>query len=455
MQQIKYDGKNFRKHSDENKRMIRRSLEELGAGRSVVIDADNELIAGNGVYEQAEALGLGVKVVETDGSELVVVKRTDLHTEDEKRKRLAFADNATSDHVEWDFGTLEVNIDVETLKAFNVEIPDISLDTDEGNEIIKKEKNAEAEELLNKAMQSYCAELVDRIDVCLAHGFLPTFATPSLARLHFLKAKYYGFRYPRKDSLIFSPRQFLTSAKKRSYYEQMKSSAETGKAGIAGFRTFSGDDDLKVLLSNSYPIGEGRMPLDFPADVARDLIRQFANGGRVLDPCHGWGGRLVGAMLEDVREYVGIDPSDVAHDGVTKLYDTLREYCKTEATLIKKPYEDVKLGGGFDFALTSPPYFDVEQYDGEEQAHVRYSNYELWRESFYKPLILDTMCRLKDGGSFALQVGSQLYPLKNDAERIAREAGYDVTIYKTNILSNGSIHDTEEERSEVILLISK
>ena len=89
MQQIKYDGKNFRKHSDENKRMIRRSLEELGAGRSVVIDADNELIAGNGVYEQAEALGLGVKVVETDGSELVVVKRTDLHTEDEKRKRLA------------------------------------------------------------------------------------------------------------------------------------------------------------------------------------------------------------------------------------------------------------------------------------------------------------------------------------------------------------------------------
>ena len=97
----------------------------------------------------------------------------------------------------------------------------------------------------------------------------------------------------------------------------------------------------------------------------------------------------------------------------------------------------------------------VRHRGGQRKARARYSNYELWRESFYKPLILDTMCRLKDGGSFALQVGSQLYPLKNDAERIAREAGYDVTIYKTNILSNGSIHDTEEERSEVILLISK
>lgn len=49
---IKYDHRNFRKHSDENKAMIRKSLEELGAGRSVVVDADDELIAGNGVCEQ-------------------------------------------------------------------------------------------------------------------------------------------------------------------------------------------------------------------------------------------------------------------------------------------------------------------------------------------------------------------------------------------------------------------
>lgn len=128
---IKYDHRNFRKHSDENKAMIRKSLEELGAGRSVVVDADDELIAGNGVYEQAEALGLGVKVVETDGSELVVVKRTDLHTEDEKRKRLAFADNATSDRVEWDFDALKMEIDADTLADFSVKIPDIKVNVDE------------------------------------------------------------------------------------------------------------------------------------------------------------------------------------------------------------------------------------------------------------------------------------------------------------------------------------
>ena len=44
------------------------------------------LIAGNGVYEEAQKLGLKVRIIESDGKELVVIKRTDLSTEDEKKK---------------------------------------------------------------------------------------------------------------------------------------------------------------------------------------------------------------------------------------------------------------------------------------------------------------------------------------------------------------------------------
>ena len=51
-------------------------------------DRDNVLIAGNGVYEEAQKLGLKVRVVESDGTELIVIKRKDLSTEDEKRKLL-------------------------------------------------------------------------------------------------------------------------------------------------------------------------------------------------------------------------------------------------------------------------------------------------------------------------------------------------------------------------------
>ena len=93
MQEIKFDERNYRKHSKKNKSIIKKSLKELGAGRSVVIDSEDCLVAGNGVYEQAQALKMPVRVVETDGSELVVVKRTDLKTSDEKRKRLALSDS--------------------------------------------------------------------------------------------------------------------------------------------------------------------------------------------------------------------------------------------------------------------------------------------------------------------------------------------------------------------------
>lgn len=52
--QIKFDRHNFRTHNDDNKRMIHDSLAELGAGRSVVVDKENELIAGNGVMYKGE-----------------------------------------------------------------------------------------------------------------------------------------------------------------------------------------------------------------------------------------------------------------------------------------------------------------------------------------------------------------------------------------------------------------
>ena len=54
MAKIKLDSKNYRVHSDKNKMIIDKSLKELGAGRSILIDSENEIIAGNGVFEQAE-----------------------------------------------------------------------------------------------------------------------------------------------------------------------------------------------------------------------------------------------------------------------------------------------------------------------------------------------------------------------------------------------------------------
>lgn len=120
--EIKFDPDNFRKHSDKNKGIIRKSLEDLGAGRSVLLDKEDYLIAGNGVYEQAKELGLKVRIIESDGTELIAIKRTDLSQKDEKRKLLALVDNHASDTSEFDVEIVLENFDIETLENFEFPI---------------------------------------------------------------------------------------------------------------------------------------------------------------------------------------------------------------------------------------------------------------------------------------------------------------------------------------------
>lgn len=117
---VKFDKRNYRKHGDRNRKLIRKSLDELGAGRSIVIDADGEIIGGNGVFE---AWGdRPIKVIESDGSELVVVQRTDLKTNDEKRKKLAIMDNSTSDTSTWDMSLLQADFDIPALSDLGVDV---------------------------------------------------------------------------------------------------------------------------------------------------------------------------------------------------------------------------------------------------------------------------------------------------------------------------------------------
>jgi hypothetical protein len=117
---IKFDKRNYRRHDERNRKLIRKSLKELGTGRSIVIDKDGEIIAGNGVYAEAQSLNIPTKIIETDGSELIVVKRTDLVTNDEKRKQLAVMDNTTSDSSDFDLALLQEDFDVSELGGMGV-----------------------------------------------------------------------------------------------------------------------------------------------------------------------------------------------------------------------------------------------------------------------------------------------------------------------------------------------
>ena len=98
---LRSDHKNARKRTDRSAALIKESITRYGAARSIVIDEENRILAGNGTIEGAKAAGIkNVRIIETDGDEIIAVKRTGL-TEDQKIG-LALADNRTSDLSEWD-----------------------------------------------------------------------------------------------------------------------------------------------------------------------------------------------------------------------------------------------------------------------------------------------------------------------------------------------------------------
>lgn len=95
--ELKFDNKNFNKHTAFGMELLEKSLRDNGAGRSILLDKDNNIIAGNGIIEAAGSIGLeNVKIVETTGDEIVAVKRTDISLDSKKGREMALADNATS-----------------------------------------------------------------------------------------------------------------------------------------------------------------------------------------------------------------------------------------------------------------------------------------------------------------------------------------------------------------------
>jgi len=120
---LKFDDKNFNKHTEFGMGLLEKSLNKFGAGRSILVDKDNNIIAGNGIVEAAANAGLTkTKVVETTGDELVVVKRTDVALDSAQGREMALADNATAQaDLEWDEENLKSKFDDETLHEWAVD----------------------------------------------------------------------------------------------------------------------------------------------------------------------------------------------------------------------------------------------------------------------------------------------------------------------------------------------
>jgi hypothetical protein len=95
------DPSNVRRHPALNRMLIEESLREVGAARSIVVDEDNVVLAGVATWQSARALGFtSVRVVESDGTDLVAVRRRNLGAKG--KVRLGLFDNRSGEESDWD-----------------------------------------------------------------------------------------------------------------------------------------------------------------------------------------------------------------------------------------------------------------------------------------------------------------------------------------------------------------
>lgn len=127
-----------------------------------------------------------------------------------------------------------------------------------------------------------------------------------------------------------------------------------------------------------------------------------------LDPCAGWGGRLLGAWSCNVK-YIGYE----VNTNLMKPYIDLLKNIDTDVEVINhKTYKTIISNNGnyivnfvscleddlfpeFDFCLTSPPYANVERYNNMDLFKDRKDYYK----NFLVPLIIK-LCRSAVEGAF-------------------------------------------------------
>jgi len=173
---------------------------------------------------------------------------------------------------------------------------------------------------------------------------------------------------------------------------------------------------------------------NFRPVTAKVLLDRFCpTGGLVFDPCGGWGGRMLGALLSNPQpRYEACEPQPETCAGLLQLRDWVNQYlpgARGRAVVHRSPAEDWEFPAGVDVVLTSPPYWKKMVYGPQsELAGNKFPSYQSWLEGFWKVVLQKAVRALKVGGWLLLNVDDvtidgTLCPLVEDTRRLVHALG--------------------------------
>lgn len=153
----------------------------------------------------------------------------------------------------------------------------------------------------------------------------------------------------------------------------------------------------------------------FKPTTAKFLVQKYTEPGAIVfDPCAGWGGRILGTLSAG-RRYTGCDTNPKVKEYAEKMVQDLRDggnhlpegqvfnmSCLDYPVCLKT---DQNEGGSFDFAFTSPPYGNLEVYEGMGI----FTDDDDYYKNFLIPMINRCRQLVKAGGSVAINVSPTIY----------------------------------------------
>jgi len=177
----------------------------------------------------------------------------------------------------------------------------------------------------------------------------------------------------------------------------------------------------------------------------------------VLDPCAGWGGRMLGVVASGAY-YYAFEPNTTTYDNLLKLTKFLNIQDKVtlicDDALQMDKYSIPKV----DLVLTSPPYFNLEVYCKEDtQSITNYQTYDDWSKYFLKELIRLSTYRLTNNGYSCWNVGrTGAWNMFTEVNEYHKEFGYR-PINEFDVVSSKrqAINKTGKDKSQDTTVIYK
>lgn len=140
----------------------------------------------------------------------------------------------------------------------------------------------------------------------------------------------------------------------------------------------------------------------FKPTIAINMYHKYG-ATHVLDPCAGWGGRMLGALAKKIA-YTGMD----TNLNLRPSYDAMMERFGNATMVWGDALEQDFASIDYDMVLTSPPYWDTGNLEIYELMKVWKTEKEFY-ESFLVPLITKCRASIKRGGKVCFNISPKMY----------------------------------------------